>query len=518
MSESPKPETSAESLARSAFGFAFFALIPTVMTWIGFLLAPASPNPRFERIRCVIIIGFGIFTLLMGFVTVQLFRLSPEKLFPPSQKIAAILSNKWIAISLILLLLEINLLAFPLLHNVAPSITNPAKFLLVCWSLLFAGIVFIVNRHSFTNWLLRTRTVWMTTGLIVAIVVLVGLLFSLNNVALQFTGLDDRLRGGLDYRELAFYDDGQPTPSAQEYWREQAQTRVRWSPYTYWVVDEFHGEYVNIDSNNIRFTPNYATENSERIFVFGGSTVWGEGSRDAYTIPGHLSRLLYENDTSQQVINFGQTGYVSTQDVIWFQLQLTSGNIPDIAIFYEGFNDVLSAWSQDLSGLTLQENMRLNDSEAGRILRSGQPVLRLPNEPLQQYNFSLANVQNADAQTIAERWLANVELVNILADAYDVEVLFVWQPAIMFKSPQTAIEQAIIERWNNERAGLFDLYTEVDAIIRQRIQQYDNIIILSNLFTGVDETIFHDLVHITEIGNGRVAEALLPEVIASLDE
>ncbi|MDQ7023973.1 MAG: hypothetical protein Q9P44_00255, partial [Anaerolineae bacterium] len=318
-------------------------------------------------------------------------------------------------------------------------------------------------------------------------------------------------------RELAFYDDGQPMPSAQDFWQEQAQTRVRWSPYTYWVVDEFQGDYINIDSNGIRFTPNYATDDSQRIFVFGGSTVWGEGARDAYTIPSHLARLLNENETPQIVTNFGQTGYVSTQDAIWFQLQLTQGNVPDIAIFYQGFNDTLSAWGQNLTGITLQENSRLNDTEAGRILRNGQPVLRMPNESLQQYDLSLANVENADAETIAARWFANVELVNALSSAYDVKVIFVWQPAIMFKSPLTATEQAIIERWENERAGLFDLYTEVDTIIRQGVQNYANIIIVSDLFVGVEDSIFHDLVHITEIGNGIVAEALLPDIITHLE-
>ncbi|MDQ7036266.1 MAG: hypothetical protein Q9P01_15970, partial [Anaerolineae bacterium] len=190
----------------------------------------------------------------------------------------------------------------------------------------------------------------------------------------------------------------------------------------------------------------------------------------------HLARLLNENGIPQIVTNFGQTGYVSTQDAIWFQLQLTQGNVPDIAIFYQGFNDTLSAWGQNLTGITLQENSRLNDTEAGRILRNGQPVLRMPNESLQQYDLSLANVENADAETIAARWFANVELVNALSSAYDVKVIFVWQPAIMFKSPLTATEQAIIERWENERAGLFDLYTEVDTIIRQGVQNYDNII------------------------------------------
>jgi lysophospholipase L1-like esterase len=517
MSDSPKPETPAESLARSAFGFAIVAFIAAIITWIGFLLAPPSPDPTFDQIRLTIIIGFGIITLLLLLATIQLFRIPPEKLLPIAERIAGILSNKWTAIVIIFLLLEVNLLAFPLLYNVAPSITNPAKFLMVCWSLLLVGIAFTVNRQALADWLVRTRTIWVTTGLLVVSIVLIGVLFVLNSLLLRFTGIDDVLRGGLDYRELTFYDDGQPAPSAQDFWQEQAQTRVRWSPYTYWVVDEFHGDFINVDANGLRFTPHFAANDSQIIHVYGGSTVWGEGARDAYTISGNLARLLSENRTPQTVLNFGQTGYVSTQDVIWFQLQLTQGNIPDIAIFYEGFNDVLSAWSQNLTGITLQENMRLNDAEAGRILRTGQPVLRLPNETLQQYDMSLANVDNATAATIANRWFANVEMVNALGEAYGVEIVFVWQPAIMFKSPQTPTEQAIIARWENERAGLFELYMDVDSIIRQRVEEYDNIVLLSDLFAGTEQTIFHDLVHITEIGNGIVAEAILPQLTSRLE-
>jgi lysophospholipase L1-like esterase len=518
MSDSPKPETPAESLARSAFGFAIVALIPAVITWVGFLLAPSSPDPIFDRIRLAIIIGFGIITLLLLFAAFQLFRIPPDKLLPVSERIAGMASNKWIAIVFVFILLEINLMAFPLLYNVAPSITNPSKFLMVCWSLLLVGIIFTVNRQAFTDWLARTRGVWVTTGLLVVSIGIIGLLFALNNLLLKSTGLDDALRGGLDYRELTFYEDDEPVPSAQDFWREQAQTRVRWSPYTYWVVDEFHGNFINVDANGLRFTHNFAANDSQIIHVYGGSTVWGEGARDAYTIPGHLARLLSENDTPQSVLNFGQTGYVSTQDVIWFQLQLTQGNVPDVAIFYEGFNDVLSAWSQGLTGITLQENMRLNDAEAGRILRAGQPVLRLPNETLQQYDMSLANIENATTESIAERWFSNVELVNALGEAYGVEIVFVWQPAIMFKSPQTPTEQAIIARWENERAGLFELYMDVDSIIRQRVQEYDNIVLLSDLFAGNEQTIFHDLVHITEIGNSIVAEAILPQIMSQLDE
>ena len=113
---------------------------------------------------------------------------------------------------------------------------------------------------------------------------------------------------------------------------------------------------------------------------------------------------------------------------------------------------------------------------------------------------------------IADFWFANVDMTQAIADNYGVDLLFVWQPAIIFKDTLSETEQAIYERTENERAGLFDLYREVDAIVRERVEsgEYENIIILSDLFADNEQAIFHDLVHITEIGNGIVAEAIVP--------
>lgn len=520
MNETPSQESPAETLARSAFGFAFISLIPAIITWIGFLLAPPSPDPTFRTIRLVILGGFGLIVLLLLWVTVYFFRTPQEKLLPLAQWMSNLLSKKWFAIVLVFLLLEINLLAFLLLNGIASSITNPTKFLLICWSLVFLGIIFTVNRASFSQWLEQTKGLWISTGLLIFTIAIGGILLMLNSWLVGLTGLNDVLRGGLDYRQLEFYDDGQPMPSAAEFWAEQAQTRVRWSPYTYWVLDEFHGEFINVDADGIRQTPNFADDSAKNIYFFGGSTMWGEGARDAYTIAGHMARLLNEDDTPQNIVNYGQTGYVSTQDLIWFQLQLIRGNVPDAAVFYQGFNDVLGAWGNDAVGVTLQETMRLNDAEAGRILRSGQPVLRLPNFDLAQLDMSQAAVENLTAENIANRWFDNVEMIESLAEAYGVKVVFVWQPAIIFKDILSESEQAIYERTENERSGLFELYREVDTLVQDRIAEgeYDNIVVLSELFADSDEAIFHDLVHITEIGNAYVAEAILPYLNRILDK
>lgn len=520
MSETPIQESAAETLARSAFGFAFITLIPAIITWIGFLLAPPSPNPTFRTIRLIILAGFGLIVLLIIWGNVYFFRVEQEKLLPLSQRITNLLSKKWFALLIIILLLEINLLAFLLLNNIAPSITNPAKFLMLCWSLVILGIVITANRSDFGKWLEQTKGLWIGTGLLIFAIAMIGILLVFNNWLVSLTGITDLLRGGLDYRELHFYDDGQTMPSASEFWAEQAQTRVRWSPYTYWVLDEFHGKFINIEANGLRQTPNFADENSQTIYFFGGSTMWGEGARDAYTIAGHVAQLLNENSNPQNVVNYGQTGYVSTQDLIWFQLQLVQNNVPDIAIFYQGFNDVLAAWGNDAVGVTLQENMRLNDAEAGRLLRAGQPVLSLPNFDLAQFDMSQAAVISVTPETIANRWFANIAMVEALANSYGVEVLFVWQPAIIFKDDLSESEQAIYERTENERAGLFSLYIEVDTIVQTRINEgnFENIVILSELFVDSDEPIFHDLVHITEIGNAYVAEAILPYLNRILEE
>jgi len=512
MTSDHQHETPAEILARSAFGFVLLAFITLFITWVGLLFSAPSPDPMFERIRIAILIAAGIFMLITLWITIRSYQVEPKALLPLSRTITRYLQNKGFAVAISAVLLEVNLFAFSLLGNIAPGITGPVKFLLLSWALIFLGILISVNQKPIAKLILKTQKLWVGTGLLIVGGVLVIMLLMLNRWVIAQSEVENRLRGSLDFRALTFFNDGQPQPSAAEFWAEQAQTRVRWSPYTYWVLDEFDGDYINVNADGIRSTPDFGGDMS--IYVFGGSTVWGEGARDAYTIPGHMARILNEQGNPQHVLNYGQTGYVSTQDLIWFQLQLATNNLPEIAVFYQGFNDVLSAWAANQSGLTLQEEMRLNDAEAGRLLRSGQPLLRLPHQSLADFDLSAAGVAETTAQAIADRWFANQRIIESIAEDYKIDVLFIWQPAIIYKNPLTAAEQAIYAQWDEQRSGLFELYTEVDAIVRQRVRDENltDVLILSDLFEGYDATLFHDLVHITEIGNALVAEAIISEL------
>ena len=75
---------------------------------------------------------------------------------------------------------------------------------------------------------------------------------------------------------------------------------------------------------------------AKTIFMFGGSTLWGTGSPDRNTIPSELQALL---GPEYDIYNFGETGYVSTQELNYLLHRLSLGDIPDTVIFYDGVND-----------------------------------------------------------------------------------------------------------------------------------------------------------------------------------
>ena len=83
----------------------------------------------------------------------------------------------------------------------------------------------------------------------------------------------------VDFRvEADAYAD---SPWVHKYWEEwKASKVVRWVPYVYWKRTPFQGRYINTDSDGIRRTwtssgARRGIDARERIFMFGGSTVWG---------------------------------------------------------------------------------------------------------------------------------------------------------------------------------------------------------------------------------------------------
>ena len=87
--------------------------------------------------------------------------------------------------------------------------------------------------------------------------------------------------------------------------------------------------------------------------VFGGSTVWGTGANDLTTL------LLVCEETNNYTINYGESGYISLQELSLLQNLYLEDKLGEnnLIIFYDGINEVLARCRKDYKGLvTAHEN------------------------------------------------------------------------------------------------------------------------------------------------------------------
>lgn len=303
---------------------------------------------------------------------------------------------------------------------------------------------------------------------------------------------------------------------AEEYWREENQTLqtsyARWHSYVYWRRAPYQGKYINIDENGIRRTWNPPPSPLQlKIFMFGGSTLWGTGARDDFTIPSLVSKRLAAKNIDAWVTNFGEGGYVSTQEVIALMLELQKGNIPDVVVFYDGANDAFSAFQQGVAGIPQNEYNRA--SEFNQInWRSGFV------EKLALYRVAgkLAEVlarnratERADSQlanAVIDVYWSNVQIVESLAQKFGFAVVFYWQPDIYSKKTLSAWEKRQLDRYHEAR-----FFQQVNQISKQGLSTHagDDFHDLSDTFVDVPTTVFIDAFHTSEAGNDKIADLIV---------
>lgn len=140
-------------------------------------------------------------------------------------------------------------------------------------------------------------------------------------------------------------------PWADAYFRE-----IQLTPSSYWPFTEsrprrFGGKYVHVDDWSRRsYEPRSAPADAPVVWMFGGSTTWGEGQRDDFTIASDIARIAERAGEPVRVVNYGQRGWTHFQEMILFEQLLAAQPRPDLALFYDGANEI-NAQSLDVKGV-----------------------------------------------------------------------------------------------------------------------------------------------------------------------
>ena len=319
----------------------------------------------------------------------------------------------------------------------------------------------------------------------------------------------------------------------REFWAEQsafwAQARSNYLPFMVWGVRKWHGKFINTDDTEMGTWRRTVQAESavcgnmagRKVWVFGGSTVYGIGTPDWATIPSYLSRELNTNPSAcVEVTNLGVEGYVTNQEVILLSQQLKAGRKPDIAIFYDGINESLvGGFSPGIPTAHWNFDMIKNRVEMGPdsklVLLNSSHLFQLIKLLLENHSqkglptFSDAEL-TAKAQATLENYETNLRFVHLLASAYGFKTYFFWQPALAYgDKPLAPFERELKEARSKElggrvHRGLNAVYQEAET----RSSASESFVFLGHVFDKVQELIYVDEFHLDPRGNQIIARAI----------
>lgn len=388
------------------------------------------------------------------------------------------------------------------------------------------------NNHNFWHLLKKfagqagqvIKTAWLVLGATLLLVIFLEIACGLIYRMLPAKSGPEYFRRSPSY---------QHAPWIAEYDKELFSSyNTSWRPFVYWRRTPYKGKYININAQGIRHTtPSELREadavRSLKIFMFGGSTMWGEGVRDGYTIPSLVAQDLAAHKIRADITNFGEVAYVSTQELIELILQLERGNVPDLVIFYDGYNDVYAALQSHQAGFSQfdwKRNLEYNISTRynklkkvfllnsldrfylGRLIKSFSKKLDYKKPPP-------PGSKTLD-KDIVEIYLNNIKMIDALGKSYGFVSLFLWQPVIYTKDNLTDFEKPFATE------PLGKLYHQAHAVLQADYQKFKpyNFFDISGLFAGTNGEIYLDYCHVSEDANRLIARRItadLLKVIAS---
>jgi hypothetical protein len=327
-------------------------------------------------------------------------------------------------------------------------------------------------------------------------------------------------------RRLKFYES---KAWANKFWKEQdASGQFQFKPYVLWRRKPFGGKYINIDEDGIRLTVNQdCSPEAPRVWMFGGSNLWGTGAKDDETIPSILAQQYSMALGPVCVTNFGESGWVSMQEIIQLEIELKRAvKPPALVVFYDGFGDVYATYQSGRTDAP-QDFEQLRQKFEGSNEAGGVAYLREANTyrligvlmtellKLKQKQGQVGSKPGKDltiyAHTAADNYLKNLMLLESLSARYGFRYEAFWGPLpFLGNKPLRAEEQKGWDQFEQQNPGLPDLAKRTHELVFSTPSSHVHD--LANVFDNRPEELFIDYGHANPVGNRIVANEILERI------
>lgn len=311
---------------------------------------------------------------------------------------------------------------------------------------------------------------------------------------------------------------------------------------------EFSGNAVTIDIQGFRGSTNHRINDS--VWFLGGSTMWGTGADDARTIPSYFA-----DKTGEHVLNLGESGFHSLQELIQMQLLLSEGFSPKEVIFYDGVNDgyyfcqrdsnyqirhaYTSRWQTLDSDLAKAQTV-LNKNPIVNVDRLHSFLFEFYSAPINYFRKIETEKENRTKHTSSTplneieptktylhcadpdyaRKAANILLMSwrsaaAILNERNIRTWFILQPVAAYYPDKHELDYIIDyekQRIVNEAGSYRVFYNIVASEFKRTCSEYsdcNSFLNLSDLFFELEENFFIDSCHLSPNGNELVADALV---------
>ena len=307
---------------------------------------------------------------------------------------------------------------------------------------------------------------------------------------------------------------------SEGYYNEFHQIDVNYFDYYVWRRDDFNGKNINI-KNGVRNTiKNFQNNNkSQAVHFFGGSTIWGSGLSDEFTIP---SKFAYISKTN--TYNYGETAYIGMQSLIYLnELYISkklSKPIENIIIFNDGANDVLHRCRTYVNSLETHRQYQIRnrldggDESTLNFKYLFKPILSLVQKfksvsskvyHANENDYNCHNNKNkADliATSLLETWLQAKKIAEANGDTF----IAVLQPVVYLENPKN---DYLNDYMDIENSLISKQFHSVYSIILDKVKNYKDLtfIDLTDIY-NLDDYIYIDCCHVGPKGSKIYAQKI----------
>lgn len=325
----------------------------------------------------------------------------------------------------------------------------------------------------------------------------------------------------------------QATPWFAQWQQEHSQMRRRFRAYELYALEPFKGEHLNINERGYRKTENPALPRAGRtdISLFGGSTMWGGLSRDSHTIASQLSRNLNAAGTPTHVRNYGQVGFVFSQEVHQALRIAYAEEAPEVMLFMDGVCDVLAALANFVNGVDDPAGKPWEYDKYAHLFQLGKTgevswfdvakksmlVRRLAkmaekqgwveSDGKNQYVSPSSADRDDLGEAVADQYVRVLRTAHRAFKGIGVRPVFVLQPAIFDKDVLSDEEQIALKKnahWQEYVSTAYQKIKTRSRALPADLEFWD----LSGVFKGNPETLYADIMHYSEAGNAVIAKEI----------